>query len=231
MVVGGGVCHIHGGAASQVRAKREQRVLVAEARAAVDPVVVVQREPEEVLLDALHDTNVTLQAIKAELHGGSVNPILLQVAGDWLDRVARISKIIVDGAVAERLERRVGWIAQDRAATCWAMLAAIVEASPLTAAQKLTLWQSRFDGLRAVDDGRAPARLSGDALHRFSDSLVEAAAAERAVAEGVRWGDSSESDSDIGEPDSEHSDSVSGELVLFPSYATTTGTTGSTTAW
>ena len=53
-------------------AEREQRVLLAEARAAT-PTVIMQ-EPEEILLTALHDTNATLQAIRAELHAGLVNP-------------------------------------------------------------------------------------------------------------------------------------------------------------
>jgi hypothetical protein len=176
----------------------------------VDAVVVVQREPEEILLDALHDTNVTLQAIKAELRGGSVNPVLLQVAGDWFDRVARIGKTVVDGQLSERLEKRVGWIAADRAQQMWALLAAVVEASALTASQRLTLWESRFEGIRAVQDGRAPARLAGDELHRFGDSLIEAAAAEKSLADGVMpWaGEDSESGSEADE---------SGVLVpLFP---------------
>ena len=78
----------------------------------------------------------------------------------------------------------------------WGHLAAIVEASPLTAAQRLDVWQSRFDGLRRIGDGLAPFRLSGDELHLFSD-LVEAAAVERALGDGVMpWDDDG---SDAGE--------------------------------
>jgi hypothetical protein len=117
---------------------------VQEARAA-EPVVVVQREPEELLLDALHDVNQVLQQIKADLPGGSVNPILLPLAGDWLDRLSRLGKIAVD--LSRKLHERLGWLAEDRVATLWGHLAAIVEASPLSAQQRLTLWESRFDGL------------------------------------------------------------------------------------
>jgi hypothetical protein len=159
-VIAGSVCYIHGGRAAQVSQKQQERLAlweVQEARAA-DPVVVVQKQPEELILDALHDVNGVLQQIKADLHGGSVNPILLEVAGQWIDRLGRLGKVALDGDLSERLERRVGWVAKDRAAVCWALLAAIVEASPLTAAQRLAVWESRFDGLRAVDDGRAPAR-------------------------------------------------------------------------
>jgi hypothetical protein len=172
--------------------------LLAEAQAA--PTVVVQREPEEILLDALHDTNVTLQAIKAELHAGLVNPVLLQLAGDWLDRVARIGKVVVDGDLSRKLHERLGWLGQDRAAVVWAALAAITEASPLSARDKWRLWESRFDGLEAIRDGRAPFRLSGDALHRFGDGFMEAAAREEALAEGFPWGDSEpDLDSDSGD--------------------------------
>jgi hypothetical protein len=79
--------------APQVAARREQRVLLAEAQAAA-PTVIAQREPEEILIGALHDVNATLQAIKAELSelsAGSVNPAVLPLVGDWLDRVARIA--------------------------------------------------------------------------------------------------------------------------------------------
>jgi hypothetical protein len=166
-----------------VAAKRDQRVAlweVQEARAA-DPVVVVQREPEELLIDALHDTNATLQAIKAELNAGLVNPILLQLAGDWIDRLGRLGKVIVDSDLTTKLHARIGWLAEDRAATVWAHLASVVEASPLSAADKLAVWEARFDGLRRIADG-APFRLSVDELHRFGDRLLEAAATEREAA-------------------------------------------------
>jgi hypothetical protein len=172
-----------------VAAKREQRVLLAEAQTAVPATVVVTLEPEEVLLGAMHDANATLQAVKGQLYelrasAGVVNPALLVLIGDWLDRVARIGKIIVDGEIADKLERRIGWVAQDRAATVWGHLASIVEASPLSAQQKLVLWESRFDGLQLVADGRAPFRLSGDEVHRFTAELQVAAEAERAAADG-----------------------------------------------
>jgi hypothetical protein len=199
LVIGGGVCYTHGGAARQVKARREQRVLLAEAQAATPAVVMA--EPEEVLLAALHDTNATLQAIKAQLcelgtNTRAPNPALLELIGDWLDRVTRIGKVVMDGDLAEKLHRRLGWLAQDRAATVWGHLAAIVEASPLSAQQKSELWQARFDGLEMIGDGRAPFRLSGDALHRFGDGLLEAAALEKAAAEGLPWSDDSELDVD-----------------------------------
>jgi hypothetical protein len=106
-VVGAPVCWVHGLAAKQVRQKQEQRILVAELEAkAAAETVVVRREPEELLLDALHDTNQVLARIKADLHEGVVNPILLDLAGDWIDRLGRLGKIITDGDLATKLHQQ-----------------------------------------------------------------------------------------------------------------------------
>jgi hypothetical protein len=188
-VVAANVCYVHGLNAKQTRGKRDQRLAlweVQEARAA-EPAVLVQKEPEELLLAALHDVNQVLQQIKADLHGGSVNPILLQLAGDWLDRLARIGKVVTDGDLSRKLYERVGVQAQDLASQLTAMLAAILQAAPLTAQQRLAVWESRFDGLQSVADGRAPSRMLGDATVRFTDELKVAAAREQALAEGLPW--------------------------------------------
>jgi hypothetical protein len=177
-------------------------------------VVLERQEPEQLLLTALDDVNQVLSAVKSQMRNNAVDPILLEVLGDWMDRLGRLAKTVIDGDVAEKLERRVGWIAADRAAACWAQLSAIVQASPLTAQQKLMLWQSRFDGLRLIADGRAPERLSGDELHRFADSLIETAAVERALADGVMpW----DNDGSASEAEAPESFDAGGELVLFPS--------------
>jgi hypothetical protein len=222
-VVGGTVCWVHGGNARQVRQKREQRVALYDAQvaAAQDPVVVVQKEPEELLLDVLADTNQVLSAIKSQMQNNLYDPILLQVLGDWIDRLGRLGKVIVDGDLATKLHARLGWLAADRAAVCWALLAAVVAESPLSAQQKSALWQSRFDGLRAVEDSQRPFRLEGVELQRFSDGLLEAAAREQALAEGevMPWdGEDSESEADVDAP-AEDTDSDSGGSVLpFPAF-------------
>ena len=69
----------------------------------------------------------------------------------------------------------------------------------MTATQRLAVWQSRFDGLQMIADGRAPLRMLGDATVRFTAGLQVAAAREEALAEGITWADSDpdpESDSD-----------------------------------
>jgi hypothetical protein len=187
-VVAANVCYVHGLNAKQTRGKRDQRLAlweVQETRAAAT--VVVQKEPEELLLDALHDVNQVLQQLKADLHGGSVNPVLLQLAGEWLDRLARIGKVVTDGDLVTKLEQRIGVQARDAAAELTAMLAAIVQFAPLTAQQRLDVWQSRFDGLQAIRDEQFPVRLSGDAVYRFTAELQVAAAREQAIAEGLPW--------------------------------------------
>jgi hypothetical protein len=193
------VCYIHGGRARQVKQKAEQRLAVYDAQVAAqaEPTVIERREPEELILDALHDTNAVLQQLKAELHGGSVNPILLQLAGEWLDRLGRLGKVITDGDLATKLHERLGWLAKDRADVCFAMLESIVEASPLTAAQRLAVWEARYDGLKRIADGQHPFQFSDGERRRFTDRLQVEAARESALAEGLSWGPDSESDSDV----------------------------------
>jgi hypothetical protein len=142
--------------------------------------VIVQLEPEELLLAAMHDVNQVLQQVKGDLSDGSVNPILLQLAGDWLDRLARIGKVVVDGDLATKLHERLGWMAADRGTQLTAVLAAVLQRAPLTATQRLAVWESRFDGVQAIrDDGELPLRMSGDATADFTEALQTAAALAR----------------------------------------------------
>ena len=169
----------------------------ARVAAGVEPVVLTRREPEEVLADLLDDVTRILEQIKSELHGNVVSPALLAVAGEWFDRVARVAKILTDGDLPTRLHERLGWLAADRASQLTALLAAIVEAAPLTAQQRLAVWESRFDGLQAVADGRAPARMLGDQTADFTEALQTAAAVERAAAEGFAWSDPEPDSGDV----------------------------------
>jgi hypothetical protein len=196
------VCWVHGLNAKQTRAKRDQRVAlweVQEARAA-EPVVMVQREPEELLLAALDDVNQVLSAVKSQMQNNIVDPILLEVLGDWMDRLGRLGKVALDGDSSERLEKRVGCVAADRAQQMWGMLAAVLKAAPLTAQDRLVLWSSVFDAARLVAGEREPLRLSRDEVQRFTAELQTAAAREQAVAEGIRWDeDSPETEDDVGD--------------------------------
>lgn len=192
------VCYIHGGRAKQVRQKQEQRLAVYDAQvaAAQEPVVLQRREAEEVLIDLLDDVTRILAQIKSELHGNIVSPALLAVAGEWMDRTARVAKLITDGDLATKLHERLGWLARDRADTLLGHIAAVVTAAPLTAADKLRLWESVGNGLRLIERGEMPFRFSDGERRRFGDRLQVAAAKEQALAEGLSWGEESESDSD-----------------------------------
>lgn len=210
------VCHVHGQRARQVKQKQEQRLALYDAQMAAgqDPVVVVQREPEELLIAALTDVNEVLSAVKSQMRNNIVDPILLEVCGQWIDRLGRLGKVIVDGDLSTKLHTRLGWLAKDRVAVCWAMMAAVVAESPLSAEQKSALWQSRFAGLRAIEAEQRPFRLEGVELHRFGDSLLEQAAVEAAVAAGepMPW-DSEDSESESVPAE----DTDSGAVVpLFP---------------
>lgn len=62
LVVGGGVCRVHGGRAPQVAARRQVRII--EGRALLAGQVVEERDPGEALLAAAHDADAMLQRIK-----------------------------------------------------------------------------------------------------------------------------------------------------------------------
>jgi hypothetical protein len=179
---------------------------VAEARAAAaaEPVVLQRREAEEVLIDLLDDVSRILAQIKSELHGNVVSPASLAVAGEWMDRTARVAKVITDGDLATKLHDRIGWMAQDRGSQLTAVLAAVLQHAPLSAQQRLAVWESRFDGVQAIRDGELPLRMLGEATAEFTERLQVAAAVEKAAAEGITWGDpESDSDSDL-TPHSSH---------------------------
>jgi len=76
------------------------------------------------------------------------------------------------------------------------------------------VWESRFDGLQLVANGTVPARMLGDATVRFTAALQVAAAEEKALAEGLPWGDDSESDPDALAEDTQ---SDLGSPLLFSS--------------
>jgi len=98
-VVGGGPCRLHGGAAPQVRAAREVRILTAEAareapKSSADSV--------DVLTSAMNDAHSLLQRLKVNIAGGQLTAADLTALGDWVDRAARISKLVVDAGIEER---------------------------------------------------------------------------------------------------------------------------------
>jgi hypothetical protein len=53
----------------------------------------------------LHDSDVTLAKIKSQLAEGGVSGPLLAVWGEWLDRLSKLSKLILDSGIRERLHK------------------------------------------------------------------------------------------------------------------------------
>ena len=87
MVLGGGVCATHGGAARQVRAKREQRLVLLDARQqqaqsnGLGNAWPQSDRPaplaEELIISAMHDANEVLQAIKQQVAASEAPAVTL----------------------------------------------------------------------------------------------------------------------------------------------------------
>lgn len=116
-VPGGGTCRWHGGASPRAIAAREARLvqaeLLEEARRAGDPAAV--KDPAELLLAALADSNAVLGRLKERATVGEVTGADLETLGGWLDRVARLAKVAIDSRAVE-LSGQVKRLASEKAA-------------------------------------------------------------------------------------------------------------------
>ncbi|MGD7707251.1 hypothetical protein [Microlunatus sp. Y2014] len=133
-VIGGGVCPAHGGKAPQVKAKREARIMVAEA--AMRGVPVVDRSPGEALLAAARDADAILQRLKAQADGDRLDRASLGALGEWIDRTARVTKTVVESKVDEAVVQRQQAITMGQAEEMAALLAHALNAARLTESQK-----------------------------------------------------------------------------------------------
>jgi hypothetical protein len=103
-VRGGGVCHVHGGAAKQVKAAREARIIAMEAELAAgkrEPAP--PRHPGEVLLASVTSADGVMLQLQRDLERGELTPELARAYGEWVDRAGRLSKLALDAGIAERL--------------------------------------------------------------------------------------------------------------------------------
>lgn len=104
MVIGGGVCHLHGGKAPQVAAAREARIVAWEAAQGQDPIEV--RDPADALMAAATLADELVQRLHRDLRErGTLNSASLMALGDGLDRVGRLSKVVIDARIDERKVR------------------------------------------------------------------------------------------------------------------------------
>lgn len=106
LVIGGGPCRLHGGAARQVAAKREQRIVTWQAAAAGRPVEL--RNSAAALVAAARDADEIVQRLKLGIaaKGGMPDMPTLDAFGAWLDRVSRLSKAVID-AGAEKGQQQL----------------------------------------------------------------------------------------------------------------------------
>jgi PAS domain-containing protein len=95
---------MHGGAAPQVRARREARIALAAALATGTDAA-VDRDPVDALLDASQTADRVVGLLKAQLDGRALDATILQSLGEWLDRLGRLAKAVVDGRLDERRTR------------------------------------------------------------------------------------------------------------------------------
>lgn len=101
-VIGGGPCRWHGGNAPQVKAKREVRILTAEAALEAPKTMA---EASDVLLSAMNDSHALLQRLKQNIAAGTITAADMSALGDWVDRSARVSKLVIDTGIHERQVR------------------------------------------------------------------------------------------------------------------------------
>lgn len=101
-VIGGGPCRLHGGAAPQVVAAREARIVAAEAAMEAPKTTA---EAADVLLGAMNDAHSILQRLKQNIADGRVTVADLDALGQWVDRASRTAKVVVDVGLEERRVR------------------------------------------------------------------------------------------------------------------------------
>jgi hypothetical protein len=169
------------------------------------------RHPGEVLMSAVAASDMLLQHLLQRRAAGELTADELVALNFAIDRAARTSKTALDANVSERLVelqmQRIVWNAQDGAQQLHGFVAAALGRAPVSAVDKLLVWRSLFAVVAECVESQSMPRLGGSEVQAFTRELeAEAAAKERAAADGVVWGeDDSQSDSDFG------------GLVLLPS--------------
>jgi hypothetical protein len=152
-VIGGGPCHVHGGSARQVKARREQRIVLFEAQQkAAPPIVEPELEPtaDETLIAVLKDVRTTLQHLRVEM-AVNASPTLLVLLGDWLDRADRISRSVIITRAEERVEQRKVAVTAEQASKLATAMHLGVTASDLSARQRVEVVETVLEAIRRED--------------------------------------------------------------------------------
>jgi hypothetical protein len=155
--IGIDVCYWHGGAAKQVKAKAERTIALWEAEQNQPTTTIERRDPETILLDLLHDSDITISKIKSELAEGGVSGPLLAVWGEWLDRVSKLSRLILDSGIRERVDERVTRISRSQSEQLLAVITHILN-----------------DPRVVIEPGVDPSAIVLDAMARVDQAAVAA---------------------------------------------------------
>jgi hypothetical protein len=170
---------MHGGKARQVKARREQRVLLFEAQQRAAPPV-VEPEPElsadEILIGLLRDVRRTFEHVKAGLVSNSDPSQLatwLAVMGDWADRLDRISRSTIITNAEARVTQRKAAVTETQVAQLSTFVYLAVTEADLSAGQKVAVMDTLLGAVLRADE--IPV-LSQDTLARWlAQTRTEAA--------------------------------------------------------
>lgn len=152
LVVGGGVCPKHGGAAPQVKAKRLERVALAE-RFAATP----HRHPGEVLLDAVHTADVLAKQAREELETTGATKQTIKALVEATHMAAALSRSAL-GAEAEAQSAR---FSQDQAKVVERALSEFMVQMGLSG--RHVAERALQDAVRSVAGEDTPLRAAGQA--------------------------------------------------------------------
>lgn len=104
-VRGGGVCRFHGGKAPQVVRQREARIAAAQAQAMYADTF-EPRDAGEALAAAAQNGDQVLRSLQHRMElAGELRAHDLEALGQWMDRVSRLSKAVLDARVDDRRVR------------------------------------------------------------------------------------------------------------------------------
>jgi hypothetical protein len=113
-----------------------------------------KRDPADALLGATHDADRILQQLKASLSAGDVQPsAMLSIVGEWVDRVARLAKVVID----TRIDLRRVELDAERLQLVRVAVGRAIGAADLDPGQRARFLRVLAAGLRVEAEDRQPS--------------------------------------------------------------------------